>query len=121
MWRHPASRCFPTCSDKTAALTQGDVARSWLARLAMGRSWSWGARSNAIGFVMQPEGALLQTPWGHGTWTVVPSRDDVLLAEFAQQRHMLRFEPREAPTRFTSTRCSDGDLVKGEDLGKAGA
>ena len=51
----------------------------------------------------------------------MPSRDDVLLAEFAQQRHMLRFEPKGAPTRFTSTRCSDGDLVSGEDIGASAA
>ena len=24
VWRHPASRCFPTCSDKTAPLTAAD-------------------------------------------------------------------------------------------------
>ena len=121
VWRHPASRCFPTCSDKTAPLTDADVRRSALARHAMSRAWSWGARSNPIGFARSADGALLQTPWGHGTWTVVPSRDDVLLAEFAQQRHMLRFEPKGAPTRFTSTRCSDGDLVSGEDIGASAA
>ena len=30
---------------------------------------------------------LLVTPWGHGEWGVVPSRADVLYAEFAQQRY----------------------------------
>ena len=29
---------------------------------------------------------------------------------------MLRFEPKGNSTRLTSTRCSDGDLVSGEDI-----
>ena len=36
------------------------------------------------------EGRLV-TPWGHGTWGLVRSRADVLVAEFAQQLHMLLF------------------------------
>mgnify|MGYP004414600417 FL=1 len=51
------------------------------------------------------------TPWGHGTWGVVTKRTDVLFAEFAQQMHMLQFWIDER--RFVSTRCSDGELVKG--------
>ena len=54
---------------------------------------------------------MLLTPWGHGTWGVVTKRTDVLFAEFAQQMHMLQFWIDER--RFVSTRCSDGELVKG--------
>ena len=40
-----------------------------------------------------------------------PQCTDVLVAEFAQQRHMLRFEPKE--DKFVSTRCDDGEQVRG--------
>ena len=57
-------------------------------------------------------GGVLVTPWGHGSWGIVPSRGDVLVAEFAQKRHMLLFDP--AQDRFVSTRCDDGEVVKGD-------
>ena len=42
------------------------------------------------------------------------SRADVLVAEFAQQRHMLLFARADGGgVAFTSTRCKDGDLVRG--------
>ena len=57
-------------------------------------------------------GGVLVTPWGHGTWGIVASRPrDVLVAEFAQKRHMLRFE--ESGRCFVSTRCDDGEVVRG--------
>jgi len=46
--------------------------------------WAW-AGIPGMRFEMQGGSAVLVTPWGHGTWGVVPSRTDVLVAEFAQQ------------------------------------
>ena len=50
--------------------------------------WTWSGIPG-MRFEMQGANAVLVTPWGHGTWGVVPSRTDVLFAEFAQQVHML--------------------------------
>ena len=49
--------------------------------------WTWSGIPG-MRFEMQAANAVLVTPWGHGTWGVVPSRTDVLFAEFAQQVHM---------------------------------
>ena len=66
-------------------------------------------------FSFSAEGTpLLVTPWGHGEWGTVRSRGDVLVAEFAHQRHMLRFDA--ATPSFVSTRCLDGDSVSGVAL-----
>lgn len=59
-------------------------------------------------------GGVLVTPWGHGEWGIVPSRGDVLFAEFAQKRHMLRFE--KDMGAFVSTRCDDGERVQGRRI-----
>ena len=61
---------------------------------------------------------VLVTPWGHGSWGVVPSREDVLFAEFAQKKHMLKFE--KSADAFVSTRCDDGEVVRGGPAGGAG-
>ena len=76
------------------------------------RSWSWaGIPGMRFVYSANDGGGLLITPWGHGSWGVVPSRDDVLVAEFAQKRHMLLFDrQRDA---FVSTRCDDGEVVQG--------
>ena len=40
-------------------------------------------------------------------------RADVLVAEFAQKRHMLQFAKEPSDT-FVSTRCDDGEVVQGK-------
>ena len=129
VWRHPAQRCFPTCSETTHPITRAELASSPLARAAMASMWSWGGNREGITFAIADESAdgLLRTPWGHGSWGLVPSRSDVLVAEFAQQRHMLQFTRTDGDTAqpagpstgnttsiaFMSTRCKDGDPVRG--------
>ena len=116
-WRRPASRCFPTCSEHTHALTKAEMDASPLAQRVMGREWSW-AGISGMRFKLGDDGGqegVLVTPWGHGVWGVVPKRADVLFAEFAQQMHMLQFWIDEG--KFVSTRCSDGELVNGKSRG----
>jgi len=116
VWRHPASRCFPTCSDQTHQLTAAEYSSSALAKRAGKYSWTWaGIQGMQFTFSAAEKLGVLVTPWGHGEWGITPSRSDVLLAEFAQQRHMLRFH--DATATFTSTRCSDGEVVKGAAMG----
>ena len=116
VWSRPASRCFPSCSDVTHPLTPAESGTK-LATAARGFAWTWGANRDGMRFNLSDDSplGLLVTPWGHGEWGVVPSRPDVLYAEFAQQRHMLRFDP--GRPAFISTRCSDGDTVRGDVLG----
>ena len=113
VWSRPASRCFPTCSDATHPLTQSESGSSPIAQRAMGRpDWTWaGIPGLRFTFNAAQGGGVLVTPWGHGSWGIVPTRGDVLFAEFAQKRHMLRFD--KEVRAFTSTRCDDGEIVKG--------
>lgn len=113
VWSRPASRCFPTCTESTHALTRSEKDTSVLAKRAMGMAtWTWaGIPGLKFSFSEADGGGLLVTPWGHGSWGIVSSRDDVLVAEFAQKRHMLLFSKKEAA--FTSTRCDDGEVVHG--------
>ena len=113
VWSHPASRCFPSCSDRTHALTRSEKETSALAKRAISQpsAWTWAGISGMRFTFSEADGGVLVTPWGHGSWGIVPSRDDVLVAEFAQKRHMLRFE-RERQA-FVSTRCDDGEVVQG--------
>ena len=101
----------------THTLTADERTRSALAArvISTKASWSW-AGIPGMRFTWAPSegGGVLVTPWGHGTWGIVPSRDDVLVAEFAQKRHMIKFE-RSAGT-FVSTRCDDGEVVQGREL-----
>ena len=112
VWSRPASRCFPTCSDATHTLADSERRASALAQRVMGHEWTW-AGIGGLRFTFSEEGGggVLITPWGHGTWGITPSRSDVLVAEFAQKRHMLKFE--DARLAFVSTRCDDGELVRG--------
>lgn len=69
----------------------------------------WGA---VKGMRFEPRGAL-QTPWNRGTWGVLPDRPSTLFADFGGAQHELAFE---AWPEFTSTRCSDGEVVRGSLL-----
>ena len=55
-------------------------------------------------------GGLLQTPWAKGKWGVLPDKEGVLFADFGGAQHELTFETWPA---FISSRCSDGDVVRG--------
>ena len=117
VWSRPASRCFPTCSDVTHPLTAREATSSRLAQRviragAASAPWTWaGIPGLRFTFSEAEQSGLLITPWGHGSWGIVPSRGDVLVAEFAQKRHMLKFETNDEA--FVSTRCDDGELVRG--------
>ena len=89
------------------------MACAWRVQAVMRGEWAW-AGIPGMRFEMQGGSAVLVTPWGHGTWGVVPSRKDVLYAEFAQKKHMLRFLPGER--KFVSTRCDDGEVVHGAGM-----
>mmetsp|Transcript_24434 Transcript_24434/g.77434 ORF Transcript_24434/g.77434 Transcript_24434/m.77434 type:complete len:533 (+) Transcript_24434:1169-2767(+) len=115
VWKAPARRCFSSCSDRTSPPTEAAVRSSGLGRVAMAAAWSWGFNREGVRFVVEKGEALFRSPWGQGRWGFVPSRDDVIFVDFAQQMHMLRFD--RAHARFVSTRCSDGDTVSGNPLG----
>lgn len=116
VWRHAARRCFSTCSDSTHPITTSELNgdRGALARRVSRAVWSWGLNREGLRFTIDHGEGVLITPWGHGTWGLAPSRPDVIVADFAQQRHMLRFL--KAEPKFVSTRCNDGDLVSGVAL-----
>ncbi len=120
-WAKPARRCFATCAELTRPIGRAELGGSTLARHAARHVWSWAGNRQGLTFTFDSRGVgLLTTPWGHGTWGVT-TRADVLVAEFAHQRHMLRFEGGDggvgdAPQRFVSTRCLDGEVVSGEAL-----
>ena len=69
-------------------------------------SW-WGTTDKRVSFRAQ---GLLRTPWGAGTWGVLPDAPGKLFATFGGADHELSFE---AWPAFVSTRCSDGDVVHG--------
>ena len=55
-------------------------------------------------------GGELSTPWSKGTWGVLADKPGVLFADFGGARHELDFA---RWPEFVSTRCSDGEHVKG--------
>jgi hypothetical protein len=67
----------------------------------------WGTTDKRVSFRAQ---GLLRTPWGAGTWGVLPDAPGKLFATFGGADHELSFE---AWPAFVSTRCSDGDVVHG--------
>ena len=67
----------------------------------------WGTPDKRVSFRAQ---GLLRTPWGAGTWGVLPDAPGKLFATFGGADHELSFE---AWPAFVSTRCSDGDVVHG--------
>ena len=56
-------------------------------------------------------GGTFATPWGSGTWGV-STRPRTLYASFIGADHLLTFSD-DGAASFTSTRCSDGEVVKG--------
>ena len=56
-------------------------------------------------------GGVFQTPWGSGKWGVT-TRPRTLYASFIGADHLLAFSD-DSATSFSSTRCSDGEVVKG--------
>ena len=69
--------------------------------------WEW---SGTPPFTFKAQGEL-QTPWGPGRWG--PLGDDMLFADFVGSRHNLQFDLRDM-SRFTSSRCGDGEPVVGK-------
>ena len=68
------------------------------------------------GFTPQPDGTL-KTPWGEGTWGVIPpdkaEGKDRLFVDFAGTKHMIEEARVEkgGEVTMTSTRCNDGEKV----------
>ena len=56
-------------------------------------------------------GGKLETPWGAGRWG--PLDTDTLFVDFAGSQHNVEFS-RPVLSRFTSSRCGDGDPVLGK-------
>ena len=79
-----------------------------LAKRVLGsKGGRWG---HVNGFTFQQQG-VLKTPWGRGKWGILPDKPGFLFADFGGARHELNFG---SWPGFVSTRCSDGDIVKGE-------
>ena len=74
------------------------------------QTMSGGRWAGAKGFGFGPRGTL-RTPWGSGVWGVLPDKPGLLFADFGGSRHELSFD---AWPAFTSARCADGDVVRGE-------
>ena len=92
--------------ETSAASPQQEALR---AQLTKSSPYAWGGVGDII---FQPDGGL-KTPWGQGKWgdASTPKKPNTLFAEFIGQVHMLAFEGQSG--RFESTRCSDGETVKG--------
>ena len=73
------------------------------------RDGQWGG---VQGLRFEAHGALV-TPWGKGSWGALPGKPMMLFADFGGAQHELEFE--DFP-KFTSTRCSDGEVVRGSLL-----
>lgn len=73
------------------------------------RDGQWGG---VQGLRFEAHGALV-TPWGKGSWGALPGKPTMLFADFGGAQHELGFE--DFP-KFTSTRCSDGEVVRGSLL-----
>mmetsp|Transcript_25055 Transcript_25055/g.63575 ORF Transcript_25055/g.63575 Transcript_25055/m.63575 type:complete len:832 (-) Transcript_25055:131-2626(-) len=115
-----AKRVLPGCASPNLARVgrflnlPEEALAQWL--LASGE-WHW---AGVKGFKFDLEGLLI-TPWGRGTWGVVPKQPRLAFANFAQQLHILDFgnaasgaQAESIPLkRFQSARCSDGELVEG--------
>lgn len=95
-WRAPARRCFSSCSDRTTPAAEAAVRASPLGRVAMAAAWSWGYNTEGVRFAVEKGEAVFISPWGHGRWGFVDSRDDVIFVDFVQEIHMLREEAQPA-------------------------
>ena len=68
------------------------------------------------GFTPKPDGTL-KTPWGDGTWGVIPLEaaegKDRLFVDFAGTKHMIEEARVETggEVTMTSVRCNDGEKV----------
>ena len=81
-----------------------------LALKVMGvRDGQWGS---ARGLQFLARGQLV-TPWGTGKWGALHGQPSALFADFGGAQHELDFG---AWPEFVSTRCSDGQVVRGSML-----
>ena len=85
-----------------------DPADTDVARIA-GRKLDWGGCSGCLTF---DAGGILTTSWGKGRWgkASTPSFPNVIFASFVNVVHLLKFQP---SGQFLSTRCSDGEELRG--------
>ena len=84
------------------------AARELALRILAARKASW---AGVQGMEFRADG-VLRTPWNKGRWGVLPSGDGEaprIWADFGGARHELAF----TWPAFQSTRCSDGDTVRG--------
>ena len=72
VWRHPAKRCFPSCSDSTHPITHIELrgTKGKLARRVTRARWSFGGAISALEFAMTPGEArplnATQPAFAHG-------------------------------------------------------
>eukprot|EP01062_Namystynia_karyoxenos_P043343 TRINITY_DN31761_c0_g1_i1.p1 TRINITY_DN31761_c0_g1~~TRINITY_DN31761_c0_g1_i1.p1 ORF type:complete len:941 (+),score=259.99 TRINITY_DN31761_c0_g1_i1:69-2825(+) len=97
------SQEWPLAGSEAARAVGGDAADQ-----LSGRGWKW-AGSPGFHFA---SGGTLETPWGQGTWGLVPGRSGAAWAGFVGRVHLLRKDPAGGQQqRWVSTRCDDGDRV----------
>ena len=89
------------------ALQVAPAARSVAERVIAAAAAQWGG---IPGIVFRPDG-VFQTPWNEGRWGALPDKPGLLFADFGGAMHELTFG---AWPAFTSTRCSDGEVVHGK-------
>ena len=86
-----------------------DTSDPMIARV-LNKKLDWGG---CIGCLTFSDGGTLQTSWGAGRWgkASTPTFKEVVFAQFVNAVHLLRFNE---AGEFVSTRCSDGEEVKGK-------
>ncbi len=85
------------------------ASRELARRVMRARAARWGS---VRGRSFEP-GGMLKTPWSKGTWGVLLDQPGAIFADFGHSQHELSFA---AWPAFTSTRCADGDVVRGSML-----
>jgi len=89
---------------------------AWLQQVTA-QPWTW---SGVKEIAFEADGTL-KTPWGQGTWSVVPNKERMVSATFIGRQHILLFrESGRGHAQFISQRCDDADVVMGRPLVAAG-
>lgn len=58
----------------------------------------------------------MRTPWGKGSWALVPAKENMISATFIGRQHLLLFSWTNSRAQFVSSRCDDADVVLGRPV-----